>query len=72
MLIATPAEQHELELVQKLNDEQLAATLINDLLVVRYLGDSTQQCRESFTRIWSRIRPSVIGRQPSPPRIWST
>ena len=73
-LIATPAGEIELELVRELLDEthRDGVTLIDDVLVVRYLGDSTERCRNLFIKIWAAIRTSVMGRPPCPPRIWST
>ena len=74
ILAATPAEQTELERVQKvLPDEPIAGvTLLDDLLVVRYLGSSTEQCRDLFAKIWAIVRPAVVGRAACPPRIWNT
>ena len=73
-LLATPAEKAELEQVRELLLETPSAgvTLIDNLLVVRYLGDSTEQCRNLFINIWAAIRTTVMGRPPCPPRIWST
>jgi len=48
------------------------ATLIEDLLVVRYLGDSTEQARKVFTDIWSVLREPLMDRPASLPRIWNT
>jgi urease accessory protein len=48
------------------------ATLVEDLLVVRYLGNSTERARRLFTDVWTLLRPVTIGRQPSSPRIWAT
>jgi len=72
--LATPASRAELERVRALLTQTTvaAATLLEDLLVVRYLGDSTERCRKLFSSIWAAIRPSVIGREPCLPRIWST
>ena len=73
-LLATPAGEIELELVRELLAEthRAGVTLIDNLLVVRYLGDSTEQCRNLFIKIWTAIRTTVMGRTPCPPRIWST
>lgn len=49
-----------------------SATLLDDVLVCRYLGPSAERARHYFSRIWQLIRPSVIGRPAHPPRIWST
>jgi urease accessory protein len=50
----------------------VGATLLDDLLVVRYLGDSTARARALFTSAWRLLRPAVLGLQPVAPRIWST
>jgi urease accessory protein len=73
-LLATPAGAAELEWVQSLLEISLSSgvTLLDNLLVVRYLGDSTEECRNLFTRIWTGLRPQVLGLAPCPPRIWAT
>ncbi len=73
-LVATPASQADLEQVRELiaDAPSTGATLLGDLLVLRYLGDSTEQCRKLFIQAWAAIRPSIIDRAPCPPRIWST
>lgn len=52
--------------------QQLAITLVDGLLVARYLGDSTETARQLFIRIWEVLRPAVVNRPPSAPRIWNT
>ncbi len=52
--------------------ESLAMTLIDDLLVVRYLGGSTETARNCFTRIWQHTRESCMGKSAMLPRIWNT
>lgn len=51
---------------------QAAATLIGDLLVVRYLGDSTERARKLIARIWASVREPCLARPATPPRIWAT
>ena len=48
------------------------ATLIEDILVVRYLGDSTERARRLFTNIWQKLRATTLGNPPGVPRIWAT
>lgn len=74
MLLAIPAGQTELERVRDMlaDEDTVGATLLERLLVVRYLGHSTEQCRDLFQRVWATIRPAVVGRAPCAPRIWST
>lgn len=52
--------------------EDLAMSLIDDLLVVRYLGNSTERARSYFSEIWSQLREQCIGSTPMVPRIWNT
>lgn len=73
-LYAYPADAGLLEEVRESLDEpeELGLTLVDGLLVARYLGDSTERCRKFFVLIWALIRPKVIGREPCTPRIWNT
>lgn len=50
----------------------MAATYRLGVLLVRYLGPSTEECRERFQRAWALLRPECAGRAACPPRIWST
>jgi len=73
-LLATPAADGALAAVRALLQDvsEVGCTLMDGLLVVRYLGASTEQARTLFTAVWSALRPSVLGRAPCPPRIWFT
>ena len=75
-LLATPASTAVLELARtqcaELPIGQAGATLLNSVLVVRYLGSSTAQAHRLFRTIWQAIRPLVTGRTATPPRIWNT
>ena len=48
------------------------ASLIEDILVVRYLGNSTERARRLFTDIWQTLRADTLGHPPGVPRIWAT
>lgn len=52
--------------------DYFALTLIGDLLVARYLGDSTRRAQQRFTALWQKIRPEVMSRPACIPRIWNT
>jgi urease accessory protein len=52
--------------------EHAAVTHLPGLLVARYLGDSSEEAFERFTRVWSILRPEVARREAVVPRIWST
>lgn len=49
-----------------------AATLLSDLLVLRYLGGSVLEAKEIFTQAWQCLRPQILDRTSCPPRIWAT
>lgn len=53
-------------------DAWLGTTLLADLLVLRYLGGSTEQARRLFLATWRLLRPPLLQRRPCPPRIWAT
>lgn len=52
--------------------EYLATTLIDDVMVVRYLGNSTENARNYFIHLWQQIRQAALGHAPIIPRIWNT
>jgi urease accessory protein len=52
--------------------EHAAVTVLPGLLLARYLGDSTEEAFQRFTRVWSLLRPAVAGRAAVLPRIWLT
>ncbi len=53
-------------------DSPIALTRIDELLVVRYLGHSTEQARLLFGAIWQALRPlQPKGHEALPPRVWN-
>ncbi len=76
ILIATDLCNTTLRLIQQqfadANNASLGYTLLDDLLVCRYLGHSTEQVQKIFIAIWEIIRPRILQRKACPPRIWST
>ena len=50
----------------------VAVSRIDQLLIVRYLGDRSDQALSVLRSVRNAIRPSVIGRASYTPRIWST
>jgi urease accessory protein len=54
------------------DNRRLGITHTDGLLIARYLGDSTEQARNSFKRIWRNLRPIVLNRPVCEPRIWNT
>ena len=49
-----------------------SVTLLDDVLVARYLGASAERARAYFSRIWELVRPRLLDRPGHSPRIWST
>jgi len=47
-------------------------TLINDVLICRVLAMQAEPARNAFIQAWSTIRPLLLKRQASVPRIWFT
>ncbi len=45
---------------------------LQDVLICRYLGASTQQARHLFSKVWSMLRPRVLEKAVCAPRIWNT
>jgi len=52
--------------------EGLAVTQLPGVLIARYLGDSSEQAKRLFARLWMILRPALFGREAQLPRIWST
>lgn len=75
-LVATPAnEALQAAVHERITPDKHAlfsATLIDEVLVCRYLGDHAEAARRCFTNAWSMIRPGLLGRTACPPRIWRT
>jgi len=54
------------------DQEMFGVTRVDDVLVTRYLGHSTERARRAFAAVWGAVRPSAFGRPACPPRIWAT
>ena len=50
----------------------ISVTDINGLIVIRYLGDHAQQCKQLFIGLWTILRPLVVDKAAVQPRIWHT
>jgi urease accessory protein len=76
MMVATPATNAQLELsrniLNKYSEHLIAATLVEDCLIIRYIGDSTELSRRIFVQLWTTLRPEIVGKAACPPRIWAT
>ena len=52
--------------------ELFAVSQMRAAIVCRYLGQSTERARQVFAQAWGALRPLVLGRPASAPRIWLT
>jgi urease accessory protein len=75
-LVATPAnEALQAAVRERVTPDKHAlfsTTVIDEVLVCRYVGDHAEAARWCFTHAWSMIRPGLLGRTACPPRIWRT
>ncbi|MGS0744079.1 urease accessory protein UreD [Glaciimonas sp. GG7] len=51
---------------------KIGATQIKSVLVMRFLGHSSELARLWMTQAWQQLRPELLGRQAVIPRIWNT
>lgn len=49
-----------------------AATKIDNMIIVRYLGHSSESARQGFVAAWRVLRPIIMQRDVMVPRIWAT
>jgi urease accessory protein len=49
-----------------------AVTALPEVLIARYLGDSSEHARRYFEAVWRQVRPAVAQRNAVTPRIWQT
>jgi urease accessory protein len=49
-----------------------AVTLLPGILLARYLGSSSEAARRYFVALWRILRPALLGREATEPRIWRT
>lgn len=50
----------------------LSVTYRLNVLVVRYLGDCSEQAQSQLRECWHLLRPTLMGREACVPRIWNT
>ncbi|MGB5446578.1 MAG: urease accessory protein UreD [Psychromonas sp.] len=52
--------------------DKISITNIQGLLVIRYLGQHAQECKELFIQLWVIARPICLNKAALQPRIWHT
>ena len=50
----------------------IASTRLPEAIVVRCRGRSAEAARSAFARVWTVVRPALVGRAALAPRIWNT
>ncbi len=80
-LIAVSNTIHTNDLINSLREDantvangsgHLGISQVKSVLVARYLGDSSEVARKIMMKIWSRLRPAILGRKAEVPRMWNT
>lgn len=51
---------------------RIALTRLPHVFAARYLGDSSEEAKELFVRVWSVLRPALTGSAAVVPRLWAT
>ncbi len=75
LVYGSPLESTLMRQLQELQPEHGVCGLSQPqpgLLIARYLGDSTRDLDDCFTELWETLRPLVMQRAASRPRIWNT
>ncbi len=67
-----PLEAARAALGSPVPGEHLGASCLDGLVVCRYLGRSAARARAALERAWHALRPALLVKAASPPRIWST
>lgn len=72
-MLATPATEAMRNAARDaVFDPGFSATLIDDVLVCRFLGNQGAHARQAFTQAWAAIRPLMLDRPVCEPRVWAT
>ena len=53
-------------------DNLLSVTLVDNVILCRYLGNSVEQVKQKFIKVWQVLRMALRGHESVIPRIWST
>jgi urease accessory protein len=72
-MLVTPANKEMLVSVREsIEDIGFSVTLLDDVLVCRFLGLQGEHARKVFSQVWAIVRPLLVERSACPPRIWAT
>lgn len=80
-LVVVSGEAVSSELIDSMREEaseiadgvgELGVTQLKSVVVVRYLGDSSEVARRIMLQVWGILRPTLVGHEASVPRMWTT
>lgn len=75
-LLATPVKESDFaslrDNIADFDESYCSMTLIDGVLIARYLGQHVRQASSYFQTIWQELRPQLIGVPAMMPRIWAT
>ena len=77
LFLASCCAQEHVDAARKVVSEldkkiPIGITLIENLLVLRALGHTTEQLQSVIVPVWKTLRPMLINKAPITPRIWLT
>jgi urease accessory protein len=78
LLAGKPVPQALIDLVREESADivgdsgQVGISQLKSIIVVRYLGNSSEAARHIMLRAWGLFRPEILGRPAIVPRMWNT
>ncbi|RAU20471.1 urease accessory protein [Paramagnetospirillum kuznetsovii] len=70
LVLATPRPMILRDGVREMLDGRAGATVVGDLLIVRWLDEDAARLRKSFGTVWAMLRHEAAGLPRRLPRIW--
>ena len=73
-MLFAPLQSHSVDFARKIIKHRpgFNATFFDSMLLLRYLGDSSEDAKAGFTQVWSGLRTTLNKSKPQTPRIWAT
>ncbi|MEK9866976.1 MAG: urease accessory protein UreD [Betaproteobacteria bacterium] len=73
-LVGVPRNEKLLDQARLVSDASAhcGVTWMDSVFVARWVGNNVEDGRRVFEKLWCLLRPYYFGKEPVPPRIWST
>jgi urease accessory protein len=76
-LLAAPCSQLERDQLERIlhsyiHPDSIGLTLVDEVLVIRVLGNHIEPILEVFTQLWTELRTEWLQKSSCSPRIWAT